>query len=84
MEMMIWNAILTGLVTVLGFMFKSKFEELERLGILLNKTREEVARNHVTRDEVHRDLEKLMDRIDEGILRLESKIDQIKRNDIQR
>lgn len=77
MEMMIWNVILTGLVMMLGFFAKAKFEELERLGILLNKTREEIARNHVTRDEVHRDLERLMDRIDEGILRLETKIDEI-------
>lgn len=84
MEMMIWNAILTGLVTVLGFMFKSKFEELERLGILLNRTREEVARNHVTREEVHRDLEKIMDRFEEGIHRLEAKIDGIRRHDVQR
>jgi hypothetical protein len=84
MEMMVWNIILTGLVMALGFFAKAKFEELERLGILLNKTREEVARNHVTREEVHRDLEKLMDRIDEGIHRLEAKIDSIRRNDIQR
>ena len=84
MEMMIWNVILTGLVMMFGFFAKTKFEELERLGILLNKTREEIARNHVTRDEVHRDLEKLMDRIDEGILRLEAKIDEIRRHDIQR
>lgn len=84
MEMMIWNVILTGLVMALGFLAKAKFYEMERLGILLNKTREEVARNHVTREEVHRDLEKLMTRIDEGILRLETKLDQIRRPDIQR
>ena len=79
MEMMVWNIILTGLVMMLGFFAKSKFEELERLGILLNKTREEIARNHITRDEVHRDLERLMDRIDEGMHRLEAKIDEIAR-----
>jgi hypothetical protein len=84
MEMMVWNVILTALVMMLGFFAKTKFEELERLGILLNKTREEVARNHVTREEVHRDLEKLMDRIDEGIQRLEGKIDQIRRAELQR
>lgn len=84
MEMVIWNAVLTGLVMMLGFFAKSKFEELERLGILLNRTREEVARNHITREEVHRDLERLMDRIDEGIQRLEVKIDEIRRHEIQR
>ena len=84
MEMMVWNVILTGLVMALGFFAKSKFEELERLGILLNKTREEVARNHITREEVHRDLERLMDRFEEGIHRLESKIDEIRRHEVQR
>ena len=79
MEMMVWNIILTGLVMMLGFFAKAKFEELERLGILLNKTREEIARNHITREEVHRDLEKIMDRFDEGIHRLEAKIDEINR-----
>lgn len=79
MEMMIWNVILTVVVGVLGSMFKSKFEELERLGILLNRTREEIARNHITREEVHRDLERIMDRFDEGIHRLEAKIDEINR-----
>jgi len=79
MEMMVWNVILTGIVTVMGFMFKSKFEELDRLGILLNKTREEIAREHITRAEVERDLEKLMDRFDAGIARLELKIDDLRK-----
>ncbi len=63
----------------MGFMFKSKFEELDRLGILLNKTREEIAREHITRAEVERDLEKLMDRFDAGIARLELKIDDLRK-----
>jgi hypothetical protein len=42
MEMMVWNIVLSGIVAGMGFMLKSKFEELDRLGILLNKTREEV------------------------------------------
>ena len=79
MEMMVWNVILTGIVTVMGFMFKSKFEELDRLGILLNRTREEIAREHITRAEVERDLEKLMDRFDAGIARLELKIDDLRK-----
>lgn len=80
MEMMIWNVALSGIVAVMGFMLKSKFEELDRLGILLNRTREEVARDHITRAEVHRDMEKIMERFDAGILRLEAKIDELARN----
>jgi hypothetical protein len=68
--MMIWNVVLTALVGVMAFMIKAKFEELDRLGILLNKTREEVARDHVTRSEVRSDMERLMERLDAGIQRL--------------
>ena len=79
MEMMVWNVILSGIVAVMGFMLKAKFEELDRLGILLNRTREEVARDHITRAEVERDLEKIMDRFDAGIARLELKIDDLRK-----
>lgn len=80
MEMMVWNVILSGIVAVMGFMLKAKFEELDRLGILLNKTREEIAREHITRAEVERDLEKIMDRFDAGIARLELKIDELRKH----
>ena len=77
MEMMIWNMVLTAFVGVMAFMLKSKFDELDRLGILLNRTREEVARDHITRAEVRSDMEKLMERFDAGIQRLENKLDQL-------
>ena len=79
MEMMIWNVILTAIVALLGFIVKEKFAEINRLGILLNKTREEVARDHITRAEVHRDMEKIMERFDAGIARLEAKIDDLRK-----
>jgi tRNA(Ser,Leu) C12 N-acetylase TAN1 len=77
MEMMIWNIILSGIVAVLGFMVKGKFDELDRISILLNKTREEVARDHVTRAEVNQTLDKLAERIDKSIQRLEAKLDDM-------
>lgn len=80
MEMMVWNVVLTGIVAVMGFLVKGKFEELDRLGILLNKTREEIARDHITRVEVQRDMEKIMERFDAGINRLEAKIDELNRS----
>lgn len=73
---MIWNMILTLIVAILGWVVKDKFAELQRLGILLNKTREEVARDHVTRAEVRADSQMLLDRLD----RLEQKIDRIATN----
>jgi len=79
MEMMIWNIILSGIVAVLGFMVKGKFDELDRISILLNKTREEVARDHVTRAEVNQTLDRLAERIDKSIQRLEVKLDEMKK-----
>lgn len=71
--MLVWNMILTGIVAVLGFVVKEKFAELQRLGILLNRTREEVARDHITRAEVREDMRQLIDRLE----KLDQKIDQL-------
>ena len=61
----------------MGFVLKEKFEELNRLSILLNRTREEVARDHITRAEVRADLQAIRDHFDDGFKRLESKIDAL-------
>ena len=74
MEMMVWNIVLSAVVGVMGFLLKSKFDEIQRLGILLNRTREEVARDHITRTEFRADMQQLIDRFD----RLERKIDNLK------
>ena len=71
MEMMLWNALLTTLLGLLGWTLKTKSEEIDRLQILLNRTREEVAKEYVTKVEVHSDINRVLDRLD----RLESKID---------
>jgi hypothetical protein len=73
----VWNMILSGIVSVMGFLVKGKFDELDRLGILMTRTREEIARDHITRAEYSRDFEKLGDRFDAAFLRLENKIDEI-------
>ena len=74
MEMMIWNVILTAIVALLGFIVKEKFAELQRISILLNKTREEVARDHITRSEFRADMQQLLDRFD----RIERKLDAMR------
>ena len=74
MEMMVWNVILTAIVALLGFIVKEKFAELQRISILLNRTREEVARDHLTRAEFRADMQQLLDRFD----RLERKIDAMR------
>jgi len=77
--MMIWNVVLTAIVGVMGFLLKSKFDELSRLGILLNKTREEVARDHVTRKEVDDRFDKFVSHVDQRFNRLEVKLDELRK-----
>lgn len=79
MEMMVWNVVLSAVVAVMGFLFKGKIDELDRIGILLNKTREEVAREHVTRGEMNTLVDKLGDRFDRAFERLEVKVEEIGR-----
>jgi hypothetical protein len=76
MEMMVWNIVLTAIVALLGFVVKEKFAELSRISILLNRTREEVARDHLTRAEFRADMQQLLDRFD----RIERKLDNLRSN----
>lgn len=73
MEMMLWNAVLTVLFGVLAYLMKEKFVELNRLGILLNRTREEMVRDHMTKADFRADIQQLLSRFD----RLEKKIDRL-------
>ena len=77
MEMMLWNAVLSFFVAGMGLMLKGKMDELNRLSILLNKTREEVARDHITRKEVDDKVDRIVERFDDGFKRLEAKIDRL-------
>lgn len=69
----IWSAGLTILIGILGYMVHEKFSELARITILLNRTREEIARDSVTKAEV----EKITEHIDQRFNRLEEKIDRL-------
>ncbi len=68
-----WSAILTLVIGLLGYMMNEKFRELARVTILLNKTREEVARDNVTQAEIDR----ITNHIDQRFNKLEAKIDQL-------
>jgi predicted DNA-binding protein YlxM (UPF0122 family) len=72
MEHWVWNAILTGGVGLLGYLLREKSAELTRIQILLNRTREEIAKEYVTKVEVHADINRVLDRLD----RLEVKLDR--------
>ena len=67
--MLFWNIILTMVVLPFGWAFNKMFQEVKRIQILLNKTREEYAR----KDDVKADMHELMD----AMRRLEDKLDKI-------
>ena len=69
----VWSATLTLLMSVMGYIVNEKFRELSRITILLNKTREEVARDNVTQAEIDR----ITNHIDQRFNKLEAKIDQL-------
>ena len=70
---LIWSTVLSVALGGLWFFIREKFDELKRLDILLNKTREEIARDYATNSEVQR----VTDHIDQRFNRLEAKIDQL-------
>ena len=73
MDSMIWNAVLTLLVGLLGWVLREKSAELQRVTILLNRTREEMAKEYVTKAEVHADINRVLARLD----KLDEKLDRL-------
>jgi len=73
MEGMIWNIILSAGLGLLTWVLKEKSDELSRVTILLNRTREEIAKEYVTKTEVHADINRVLDRLD----RLDEKLDRL-------
>jgi hypothetical protein len=71
--MELWTGGLTIFVALIGYMMHEKFNELKRIDILLNKTREEVARDNVTKAEVDR----IVEHMDARFNKLENKIDEL-------
>ena len=68
-----WSGLLSIFISVLGYIVNEKFNKLKELEDKLTTTRVEVAREHITREEVTR----ITDHIDARFNRLESKIDQL-------
>ena len=74
MELMLWNTVLSLVIGIVSWVLRDKAAELARVTILLNKTREEIARDHITRAEFRQDMGKLFDRFD----LLEKKLDGLR------
>lgn len=69
----LWVSGLTMALSIVGWVLREKAAELQRVTILLNRTREEMAKEYVTKAEVHADINRVLDRID----KLGEKMDRI-------
>jgi len=73
MDMMLWNIVLTAAFAGMSWFAKTMWAEQQRLNILINRTREEVAKEYVTKAEVHNDMNRVIDRLEA----LDAKLDRI-------
>ena len=73
MEMMLWNTILSLFTGLLIWLAKTLWDETQRIQILLNRTREEIARESVTQAE----MDKVVAHLDARFDKLNDKIDSL-------
>jgi len=69
----VWNVFITLVLAPLLYSIRQNSNEIQRLGILLNKTREDLAREYVTKQELRDDMALLMDRIQ----KIDEKLDKL-------
>ena len=69
----IWNIILTLVIAPLAWWIRTSHDEIRRQDILLNKTREEIARDYVSKRELEQDLARILNAIE----RLDEKLERI-------
>jgi len=74
MEMtVIWSSILTAAISLLAWTFKTKADQVNKLQEQLMATREQIAREYVTKAEVHADMNRVIDRLEA----LDAKLDRL-------
>jgi len=73
MDMMLWNILLTGALALVGWFARTMWAEVQRVTTLLNRTREEMAKEYVTKAEVHADINRVISRLES----LDAKLDRI-------
>jgi hypothetical protein len=68
-----WNIFITLVLAPVLYGIKSNTSEAKRIDILLNKTREEMAKDYVTKTELKEDFNLLIDRLE----KLHEKVDKL-------
>ena len=71
--MMFWNIVMTLVFAPIIHSIRNNATELKRVDILLNKTREEVAKDYVTKMELTISIDRVIDRLD----KLDEKMDKL-------
>ena len=71
--MIVWNMIITLVFVPILNSIRVNTQELKRLEILVNKTREEIAKEYVTKPELRDDMNAIMDRMD----KISEKLDKL-------
>ena len=69
----VWNVLITLILAPIWFQIRVNSSELKRQDILINKTREEIAKEYVTKLELKDDFNLLMDRME----KLHEKVDKL-------
>ena len=67
------NIVFAAVISGLGWWIKAQHDEIKRVTILLNRTREEMAKEYVTKSDSSEVLSQIMNKFD----RLEEKIDRL-------
>jgi hypothetical protein len=70
---MLWNLLLSVVAGAMVWWIRGVNTRIEETRTLVSRTREEMAREYALKDDVERDLRKIMDRFD----RLETKLDNL-------
>ena len=68
-----WNILLTLVVAPIFYTIRGNASENKRIDILLNKTREEMAKDYVTKVELEGDMERVFATLD----KIEEKLDKL-------
>lgn len=73
MDLTIWNILLSFGLGLIGWLARSITAEQQRISILLNRTREEIAKEYVTKTEAKDDITRVLDRLES----LDQKLDRL-------
>lgn len=78
----VWSSVLSLMTGLLLWGWKGHRDEVVRLQILLNRTREEMAKEYITKQEVHADINRVMDRLESLDAKMDRLIESSKRGSV--